>query len=563
MSAPERPRRNPKVALPNPEAGLYPAERAPDDRGEAAVWRAFGKHRPQGWTVWHHIVTGRGLNQAEIDFVIAIPGKGIVLLEVKAGQLTRREQKWYQNGHLLQPQPGEQLERARKTLISDLRRTLGVTYLPEIGLAVCFPETSNPSHVDIGGLPILFQEDMKWFEMAGHASLSKALSGKAYPPNEGFLGTLHALWGPDWQPMQGMARLPDRVEVAWRQLTADQAAVLGCLSRSRRLLVEGPPGSGKTVLLMSLAHKLQQEGKRVLVATYTKAIAAELHRAGVRAAFPLRDWALERARDCGVVVADADVSAWRTDDWHAMVREVTTRVASGQVEADYDYVFVDEYQDLGDEDWPLVDALVKGATALWLFGDEGQRAMSHAQGVSIPERLAPGGVFTLRAGLRCPAPLLDLATQRLRGDPAASDAVTETALEACLELSIIPDDADDAARLAALQACVERALSDEDVRPHDLAVLSFASRVASRQSGLTYLGARPLQLADDEPTEGGLLCDTVLRAKGLERPIVVLTDLDRVSARSSARALYIALTRASARCVLVGTAAEVAQLLGR
>jgi len=84
MSAPERPRRNPKVALPNPEAGLYPAERAPDDRGEAAVWRAFGKHRPQGWTVWHHIVTGLGLNQAEIDFVIAIPGKGIVLLEVKA-----------------------------------------------------------------------------------------------------------------------------------------------------------------------------------------------------------------------------------------------------------------------------------------------------------------------------------------------------------------------------------------------------------------------------------------------------------------------------------------------
>lgn len=563
MSDAERPRRNPRHTLPTPEPGLYPAERAPDDRGEAEVWRAFGKHRPAGWTVWHHIVTGRGLNQAEIDFIIAIPGKGIVLLEVKGGQLTRREQKWYQNGHLLNPQPGEQLERARKALIGDLRRTLGVNYLPEIGLAVCFPATSKPDHVDIGGLPVLFQEDMRWFELAGHTSLSKALSGKAYPPNEGFLGTLHALWGPDWQPMQGMARLPDRVEVAWRQLTADQAAVLGCLSRSKRLLIEGPPGSGKTVLLMSLAHKLQQEGKRVLVATYTKAIAAELYRAGVRAAFPLRDWALEQARACGVVDAEADVVAWRTDDWHAMVRGVTARVASGEVEADYDYVFVDEYQDLGEEDWPLVDALVKGSTALWLFGDEGQRAMSHAQGVSIPERLAPGGVFTLRAGLRCPAPLLDLATLHLRGEPASPDAVAEAALDACLERSIIPDDADDAARVAALQACVESALEDDAVRPHDIAVLSFASRVSSRQGGLTHLGERRLQLADDEPVEGALLCDTVLRAKGLERPIVVLTDLDRVSSKSSARALYIALTRASMRCVLVGTAAEVAQLLRR
>jgi superfamily I DNA/RNA helicase len=110
---------------------------------------------------------------------------------------------------------------------------------------------------------------------------------------------------------------------------------------------------------------------------------------------------------------------------------------------------------------------------------------------------------------------------------------------------------------------VERLLEDPELKPHDVAVLSFGSRLSSRQASLSTLGERPCQLADGPPTEGAVLCDTVLRAKGLERPVVVLTDLDRVQPKSRPRALYIALTRASTRCVLVGTPAELAFLLGR
>jgi hypothetical protein len=552
--------RNPKVPMPVPAAGLYPAKTPPTERGEAAVWRALGSQRPKGWTIWHHLVVGRGPFQAEVDFVVAVPGKGLVLIECKAGTMTRRDHRWHQNGHFMKTQPGEQLERARKSVLHALRNLLAPREMPEIAIAVCFPETSAPDERSLDAAPILFAEDLHWFDVAGHKRLLDAFSGRTYPPSERFIGALHTLWGPDWWPVRSLTRSPDRAEVAWRQLTVEQVTVLNCLSESRRLLVEGPPGSGKTLLVMALAERLQRAGKRVFVGTFTKAIAAELHRTGLKSVFPVRDWALEQARVLGVVPADADERTWRTPEWAAMVHGVAERVRSGEVETRWDIVLIDEYQDLGAEDWTLVEALVGDETALWLFGDDAQRALSHAQGVQIPDRLAPGGVFRLHSGLRCPPALVALATRLLHGTPASDADDAASTLSECLRVVTLPDDADAAAREAALETALEAVLAEPDVRTDDVAVLSFGSKQTRRLRGRDTLGRHALRLADDQPTPGALLSDTVLRAKGLERPIVVLTDLDLVRPAAQARALYIGLTRASWRCVVIGTRAEVARL---
>jgi hypothetical protein len=153
-----------------------------------------------------------------------------------------------------------------------------------------------------------------------------------------------------------------------------------------------------------------------------------------------------------------------------------------------------------------------------------------------------------------------LATRLLHGAPAsdADDAVST--LSECLRVVTLPDDADAAAREAALETALEAVLAEPDVRTDDVAVLSFGSKQTRRLRGRDTLGRHALRLADEQPTPGALLSDTVLRAKGLERPIVVLTDLDLVHPAAQARALYIGLTRASWRCVVIGTRAEVARL---
>jgi hypothetical protein len=550
----------PAALLPPPDEGVYPRHHAPQDRGEEKVWRMLGRQRPAGWTIWHHLVVGRAADQAEIDFAIAVPGRGVVLVEVKAGQMARRDGVWHQNGAPLERAPGAQVERARRSLLGTLKRTFPRVYLPEVAVALCFPETSGASFVAAGGPPILFREDVEWFEVGGAERLLRAFSGREYPPDNRFLGALHSLWGPDWVPLAALTRAPGHAEVAWRQLTPAQLTVLTCLDDSPRLLVEGPPGSGKTVLLMALAARLQGEGVPTLVLTFTRAIAAELRRAGLASVHPIREWALSEARAAGIVPAGADGLGWAAADWAAMLGAVTAALRAAPPEGRWEVVLVDEHQDLGPEDWALLDALVAGDARLWLFGDDAQRALWHAQGVSVPARLRPGGIFRLRAGLRCPIALLDHASALLHGRPAAEDPGAREALDACLHPVPLPAGADDAARASMLEQVLDLLLADDRLSTSDIAVLSFGSLRTSRLQAPGALGRHPRCAADEDPVEGQVLADTVLRAKGLERPVVVLTDLDRAHPAALPRLLYVGLTRASWRCVVVGTPAELAAL---
>jgi hypothetical protein len=551
--------RNPIAPLEPPPDGVYPAEQVPADRGEALVWRTLGARRPPGWTLWHHIVVGRSFHQAEIDFAVAIPGRGVVLIEVKAGRMSRKDGRWLQNGRALDRQPGDQVERARRSLLHELGRRFPGVPFPEITVALCFPETPGAEWRPIGGPPVLFQEDVQWFEAGGQDRLLSAFSAqRPYPDDPRFLGALHALWGPDWWPVPALTRAPERAEVAWRQLTPEQLAVLTCLGDSARLLIEGPPGSGKTVLLMALAERLQSAGQRALVVSFTKAIAAELRRAGLLSVYPIREYALSRARRWGLIGRDEDVETWPSEVWTEMLRAVCGHLRGHPAAEPWDIVLVDEYQDLGPLDWELLDGLVGERTRLWLFGDDQQRALSHARGAAIPARLAPGGIFRLHGGLRSPPALLELAAGLLQGERAA--AAGASALDGCLERVLLPDGADDAGRLAAICEAVDRALADPQIGPADIAVLSFGSAVSSRLRGWDRLGRALVMRADEEPAPGAVLADTVLRAKGLERPVVVLTDLDLASSGALRRLLYVGLTRASWRCVVVGTAAELAPL---
>ena len=551
--------RNPRVPLDTPEPGIYPATHRPDG-AEGEVWQALGAKRPPGWYVWHHVVAGRGVHQAEIDFVVAVPGKGIVLLECKGGAMTRRDGRWYQNGHLMFEQPGEQLERARRAFVKDLRNR--ARRLPEIAIALCFPATSAPTNRDLGGVPVLYREDMQWFEFGGAAQLLKAFSGSAYANDETYVAALHGMWGPDWWPVRPLSRLPDRAEVAWRQLTSEQSVLLSCLDESRRILVEGPPGSGKSLALMALANQFQAAKQRTLVFTYTRAIAAEMARAGLLAAYPIRDWALVHALKAGLVtVSQEEVEAhWRAPEWLAMLREVALHLESHPLT--WDVVMIDEAQDLGQEDWEIVDRLMGPRTRLWLFGDENQRALWHARAVEIPARLTWTASFKLRAGLRSPPELLDLASRILEGDASVFDPSSLSAIASAFELIVLPEGGDADARRAALTDAVNALLAQEGVMSDDVAIISLGALKTYRERDVESLSGRPLRRADEAPTDGAIVCDTVMRMKGLERPFVVVTDLD-LARFGRPRLMYLALTRASAKCVVVATAAEIEALAER
>ena len=541
-----------------PPPGIYPSQHKPSQPAEAEVWTRLRAQLPKGWTIWHHVVHGRGIDQHEGDFIVAIPHRGVVLLECKGGRFERRDGRWYQNGQLPKQDPFDQINKFRKTFLRGLANLY--PNHPEVTQALVFPDTARDDVPDDGGELILYREDLHYFAEGGAERLLKAFSGRPYRcADDGWVAALHALWGPDWRPTRAFTRNPSSADQVWRQLTGPQEAVLSCLHQSRRLVVSGGPGSGKSLLAMALADKFARSGKRVLMLTYTRAIAAEMRAAGVPDAYPIRDLAIDLGRRMGRVNATpTEVDAWQTPDWDAHVIGVAEALAADAragrpppAPLDADVVIVDEGQDLGDPDWKMVDQAVGERAALWVFEDEGQRTMKHAYDATPPARIQATARFELPGGHRCPPALLAFATRLRDGDRTGLEDHERRALDESLKLHRVPSDASTDARLLVLEEAIREVLALEDVTPEDVAVISLGTLRDNRVLACERLAGRPTRRADDDPEPGAIVCDTVLRVKGLERPFVFVVDLDRAHPKGHAKSTYLALTRASSRCVVV------------
>ncbi len=516
----------------------------------------LAEQRPADWYIWHHIIGGRGAQEHEGDFILAIPGRGIVLLECKGGLLERIDGRWYQNGRHLDPQPLEQIYKFRRSFLVDLRRLCPDH--PEVAHAVVFPQTSRPDARDLGGELVLYREDLLKFAEGGRARLLQAFSDFPYRcKDESWIAALHQLWGPDWRPTRAFTRSPDDASVVWRQLNAEQEAVLSCLDESRRIVVEGPPGSGKSLLVMALADKFAAAGKQVLVLTYTRAIAAEMRAAGIGMAYPIRDLAIELGRALGVV----DEPPADTPGWEAAIGRVLEALSTADAPPSAlacDVVIVDEAQDLGEIDWAVVDRAVGEQAALWVFRDEGQRTMWHAKDVEPPARIRATARFRLHAAHRCPPALLQLA-QRIRDGVAGPLEEHERAIVG-QALTVLPlsDAATDDERIAATETALRAALSIDQIRPSDVAVVSLGTVKKNRVLERATLAGHPTRRADDPPHPDAIVCDTVLRMKGLERPVVIVVDLDCAHPAARASSTYLALTRTSDQCLVVAAPGDVA-----
>src|SRR5207247_9180291 len=171
----------------------------------------------------------------------------------------------------------------------------------------------------------------------------------------------HALPGPRWQPGNGGGRPHGRGGETWKprltlgqrarhsaedrvMLDGGQLAFLDALQDNNRLLVEGAAGSGKTLLAREAALRLAGAGRRVLLLTFTEALARWLRECttveGLEVA-PIRRFALTLLGRAGLEASPpSEARGWE---------EVSLRAAAEalpRLDASYDAVVLDEAQAL-------------------------------------------------------------------------------------------------------------------------------------------------------------------------------------------------------------------------
>jgi hypothetical protein len=478
--------------------------------------------------------------------VLAIPDRGVLVIEVKGGSIEKRDGAWLQNGRPMERAPREQAHEYAKKLIDKLGEACD-GHAPWVAIATAFPDTPfavEPTQGDVQGA-VLGQQDLPYLREA-LLGLADRLFVRAHAPRgTRWIEALHSLWCETWTPkltLGARARLRDEELVP---LDHDQVENLDLIDHNPRFLVTGGPGTGKTLLAREMVRRLSMQSKRAVLLCSTSALATGLRADGLADAWTVRELAAEMLSRAKVAVQDGAAPAdWTTETWELapLQAAVDAVPAAGPT---YDAVVVDEAQDFTANDWELVKALAAGRP-LWAFADEAQGFWEDRK---IPEGLFPASL-SLRQRYRCPEPLALFADQyRPRGHGAA-----EPPRGPFDELRIVlaPTETAIADRVANE---IQKALG-MGIAPAGVAILSLAGKTRTQLGKAARIGIHDVVRADDAHAEDRLIADTFLRFKGLERPWIIVTELSLAQSRYDMR-MHVALTRATLGCVVVATREEV------
>jgi hypothetical protein len=529
-----------------PQPGVYPREepRSTGSKAEVVVYNALKSRLPAGWYAWHslRIMEDDGIF-GEGDFLIANPERGMLALEVKGGNIFQKDGRWFQNGALMDPEPRTQANQFVHKLIHRLERDNCAP--PSFGVGTCFPDVPfdvPPGEDDLSRTTIGAQ-DLPWLDEKLKSLMERALPPPRRPRGR-WIERLYQLWGDTWIPSLGLGTR-SRIEEAQRvSLDAEQIRTIQMVERNNNLLVEGGAGTGKTLLAREAACRFAARGEKVLLLCFTNGLAEWLRRtissSNVRVS-ALGRFALDVARSAGKPANEpTDKSGW-----DELLLEVTADLLPRSAR-DWQTVIVDEAQDLSDVEWEMVRELAQGKR-LWVFHDPAQHFWPER---NLPEWVSRFFHLLLPENHRCDPGIMALAN--CYRDPATLDASREIIEKAiadqtigivqCPSESAIPD------RIANEIAKLRSA----GLKPSEIAIVSLRGQTGARTFGLERIGAYRVVKADDPAAANEIVDDTFLRFKGLERPAVIVTDLNLVHGRRAVR-MYIAITRALTAIRFVAT----------
>jgi hypothetical protein len=540
--------------------GLFPRVEPCTDcpESELAVYRRLKESLPSGWTAWHSLkIRTKGAQFSEADFVVANPSRGILVLEVKGGLVKKERGVWLQNGLPMRSSPLDQAHRFVRNLIAKFKDK-GL-FAPPIGVAVVFPDTdfdAQPTQGDVEGL-VIGARELPYLEEALPRILDRALrehTGHLFAPD--WLGILHGLWCESWPLGMSLSQSVKGHEARRIQLDKEQFTALESILENDLVLVRGGAGTGKTLLARELAIREARAGRAVLLLTFTDALGLELARhidqPGICVS-PVGRFALEKLRQKGF----EEPERYEPEFWDGLTRMAAQ---SGDLwdECGFDTVIVDEGQDFGENEWAVVEQCAgrAGLRRLWVFADDSQAFWEDRR---IPSDLADRAVkFSLRRPYRCPPGVQAFADAYVEGGwgngPERLDAVAQGLADGTLKV-VVSGDTEAEAHAAVgreIRATKKEGFAEADIAVVSLRGMMYPGNVMHNKT----LGRCELAQATDLEHRDRVICDTFLRYKGLERPVVLIVDILTESSRYPVR-MNIAASRAFGALRVVASSHEL------
>jgi len=538
--------------------------------GEKALFQALATGADtDGWVVLHSLAIASHVRQVEgeADFVVIVPEHGILVIEVKShGSVERLPDGRWKLGRSLPTNRGpfqqasEAMHSIREYLTSRDAKVHAVLMLDAVWFTKVRARTMLPDSPEWHRWQLLDSEDLTNGAPAailrtlasGAAHLRSKLAGfKCDGPDEATVNHIAAILRPKFEAGIVTGDLRRARETQLAGFIDEQYDALDSMNHNRAVLFTGPAGSGKTWLAMEAARREIELGNSGRLLCFNRLLGRHLREdlaglEGLRVG-TFHQEAL-RLADCHAPT-NAEQDFW---DHELPDRTIESLVGNGAKEA-ADFLIVDEIQDLARG--PFLDVLdllvkngLKGGRVLLFGGFERQAIYETDDGRGLLSHMIPGlATFSLTVNCRN-VPRIGTVVKRLSHMTPGYRRFRRPDDGADPEFIPIPRGSSQSADLAN----AVRALRHDGYGLEEIVVLSPLRQGSTAETTTDPWLRQVLRPADGQtPRAGKLRYNTIHSFKGLEAPAVIITDLDEAISPNLDSLLYVGMTRATDRLVVL------------
>ena len=514
---------------------------------EKVVWNALRVGLPEPWAVIHSLnyvaQSGQKRREGEVDFLLIHPKVGIIALEVKGdAEVSNGPEGWAFKNHKgewrKEKSPFEQASTGARELNTFLSKEAPELGKVPFGHGVVFPSFSVEESMGPEGPReiIIDREQLSDVESCVKKIIKRFDLKADFTPEQ--IKTIRQKLTSYKISKRNTKQVVDDTNQEILDLSESQYTILTALSNQPRAIIEGPAGSGKTILAIECARRKLQEGKKVLLLCFNELLGKHLKETFFDDdniwAGSFHEFCQEMARESGLeIVNEIDQIDTKTEEaksrfWQIDLPE-SLPDAIYKNEKTYDALIIDEAQDFT-VDWIKTLEHCLGdlkEDPFFLFLDQKQKF----EGQDWESPWSKQKPYPLTENWRCSEPIAE-KVRSIWGEETTSKGPASE-----LKPEWVEAETDD----EIIERAIECALSlfiEEELEPSQIVVLTGNTALRDELKN-GPLGDKKFRV------------ETVRRFKGLDAEVVVLV-LPEESKPVDPKIAYVGMSRARALLRVVG-----------
>ena len=517
------------------------------------------------------------------DFIIIHKEKGILFLECKGGIISFNpiEGKWYQNKKVLKKSPLKQANDGKLNLINLLKsikykEEINIDSIPTIHGAL-FPNTPKPSDsklgTDVKPEMLIWAQDYEAFEQSITNLLDLNRTQKVITDIER-QKIQKILYGDRLDnPFKEILKYGEHMQEI--EFDEDQRMLYNFMFENKRLIIRGLAGTGKTILAAKKATEESNNEKKVLVLTKTVGVGRFLSLLTRSKQFKrnfleissVDGFVSNLARKLKVKINNPQQlnDEEKRHHFDEYLPKTCIDIFKKNPDKKFDVLIIDEGQDFHQNWYEALKHIVKDDGHMFVFYDPLQRQISNSMADTLNKNVDNYPYFNLTANYRNSSTITVFLSKLINKFYQNTNVSYSkfSKFDGKKPEFIAANDFDDLVKKSTNK--ILKLIKEENFVGRDIAVLSDKSMRPSNnnsqmslrnlleENGLEVISAREYALPYiRENLENNVTFDSIKRFKGLEKPIILLVNLEEnLNDQKKMRDIYSGLSRARGHLIIV------------